>query len=79
MKVRKRTMNNICLGLTGKMRKHVETILACASRSPYFKRSDIMTWTGLSHTAASNLLDKLLHQSIIVPVVGHGKGAYRLN
>ncbi len=66
-------------GLTGKTRKHIETVLAHASGSLYFKRSDLIGWTGLSHAAASRLLEKLLHQSIIVPVVGHGKGAYRLN
>ena len=36
-----------------------------------------MGWTGLSRAAASRLLEKLLHQSIIVSVVGRGKGAYK--
>ena len=66
-------------GLTGKTRKHIETVLAHASGSLYFKRSDLISWTGLSHAAASRLLEKLLHQSIIVPVVGRGKGAYKLS
>ena len=66
-------------GLTGKTRKHIETVLAHASGSLYFKRSDLINWTGLSHAAASRLLERLLHQSIIVPVVGRGKGAYKLS
>jgi len=72
----KADIEKLLSGLKGKFRRHTEKVLENALMVDFFKRSDVMLWTGLSHTAASDLLDNLLSRSLIVSVVGHGKGAY---
>ena len=56
---------------------HVKCAYEAVSGKPFFKRSDIQVATGLAKTVASELLGRLLSLRIIVPVSGHGKGAYR--
>ena len=47
-------------------------------KSRFFCVSKVMELTGCKPTAATSLIKKLLSLEIIEPVVGHGKGKYRV-
>jgi hypothetical protein len=47
-------------------------------KADFFCASKVMEQTGCKPTAATSLIKKLLSLEIIKPVVGHGKGKYRV-
>jgi len=44
-----------------------------------FGRTEVMNTLGISHSAASDLLKKLVNSGITEAISGFGKGKYRFN
>jgi predicted HTH transcriptional regulator len=57
--------------------QHIGALYAALKEAPAFGRKDVCRITGLTPRVASTLVSKMLSHKVIVPVAGHGKGAYR--
>ncbi len=56
---------------------HAIKIFLKCGKDAYFGRSMVEDITGLKSSGASKLIKLLLDSSVIIPVIGHGKGKYR--
>ena len=57
--------------------ENIRKLKAACGDAEYFRRNDVCRITGLAKAGASKLIARLLSRSLIRPVSGPGKGAYR--
>ena len=57
--------------------KHIHLMAQALANSESFRKADAAKVLPLKSAAVTRLLRKMLAKGILIPVVGHGKGAYR--
>ena len=72
-------LGNINIQLKNKTLKHVITIFEKCGRNSIFGYSIVEDVTGLKSSRASEIIKLMLESKIIEPVIGKGKGKYKLN
>ena len=65
------------LSYTQHTKQNILTVYRKLKDCEIFGRGDICKATGLSTTAAGDLLHKMIYAEMIAPVTGHGKGKYK--
>ena len=65
------------LSYTEHTKQNILTVYRKLKDCEIFGRGDICKATGLSTSAAGDLLHKLIYAEMIAPVTGHGKGKYK--